>query len=251
METAKADGRRPVLVKYEASWCGPCKLQTLAMHEADVMEVLKDFHLILVDVDLPPEGVDVTSVTAMPTLRVLTPDGDKLDEHVGLMEGEALKTWLRGNLSGFEDNLISQRMLNDLDGKDLDDTQVEFLIGLLDDRSPQRRSAAAGLLIQFPSHVAAKIVDIALNGKTLRQRSAAWTVLRRWPAPVQGMDPWLPESLTEDRISGLETWASDTEETSDTESSASRTGDRTVCVGRRRVGIGSIGAAWSNATRLD
>lgn len=204
---AEADGQKPVLVKYEASWCGPCQVLSESMREPAIQGVLKKFYLVRIDVDAPPEGADVSDVNAMPTMRILSPDGVRIDEHVGLMQGDPLRDWLGAGLSQFQDSQIRQRMLAGMDPQRLDDQGVLFLIELLGDRSPQRRAAAAEVLIQQPQRVAKLIVDTALDATSLRQRTAAWTILHRWPAPTDGLDPWMPETFTPERIAALQAWA--------------------------------------------
>ena len=56
LKAARADTSRPILIKYEASWCGPCKMLTAEMQQANVKAILGDFHLLRIDVD-PVQGL--------------------------------------------------------------------------------------------------------------------------------------------------------------------------------------------------
>ena len=43
---ARVDASKPILIKYEASWCGPCKMLTQEMESEDIKPILDGFHLL-------------------------------------------------------------------------------------------------------------------------------------------------------------------------------------------------------------
>ncbi|MEU7279453.1 thioredoxin [Streptomyces sp. NPDC045431] len=66
-EVLSAD--RPVLVKFTATWCGPCRqlapvLKEISAEEADRLKVVE------IDVDTNPETVSRYAVLSTPTLMV-------------------------------------------------------------------------------------------------------------------------------------------------------------------------------------
>jgi thioredoxin 1 len=63
----KVKGETPVVVKFTASWCGPChKVQPLL--EAECSK--RNIELVLVDVDEEAECAQEYEVNAMPTILV-------------------------------------------------------------------------------------------------------------------------------------------------------------------------------------
>ena len=88
----------------------------------------------------------------------------------------------------------------------LNEKQTAVLISMLADRSPRQRAAAAGVLIKHPKKVAAAVIDAFAEPK-LRTRLAVLDVLRRWTAPIDGLDPWQPETITEIRVAELRKWS--------------------------------------------
>lgn len=205
IDAAQADQGKPILVKFEASWCGPCRLLTEALKNPESVHLLSRMHTVRIDVDNPPEGAPVEGVTSLPTMRVMTASGDVLGEHVGFIEGEALMDWLRDGEEQFKAKRAAMRLVKQLGDGQLNDEQTLVLIEMLADRSPRQRAAAAGLLIAHPQQVAASVID-AFEKPKLRTRLAALDVLRRWTAPVEGLDPWQPDSITQARIEQLRTW---------------------------------------------
>ena len=90
LKAARADTSRPILIKYEASWCGPCKMLTAEMQQANVKAILGDFHLLRIDVDQPPEGADVDGINSLPTMRVVTTNEEIISQQVGMIQGLSL-----------------------------------------------------------------------------------------------------------------------------------------------------------------
>lgn len=69
------------VVKFEASWCGPCKALTPVWNE--VVESTDDVDFEVVDIDEDPETASNMAVRAVPTL-VFVKDGAVVDTLVGL-----------------------------------------------------------------------------------------------------------------------------------------------------------------------
>lgn len=79
-----------VVVKFFATWCGPCKMLAPV-----VEEVAKEMDLTLVEVDID-NSVDIASqyaVMSVPTLMIFK-KGELKNAHTGFMPKEQLIKWI-------------------------------------------------------------------------------------------------------------------------------------------------------------
>jgi thioredoxin 1 len=81
-----------VLVDFFATWCRPCRMQMPILEE-----IAPDFDgkvkFVKVDIDVVKPLAEKFSVSSVPTLVVLK-DGQKVDQFVGLQQGDKLKAAL-------------------------------------------------------------------------------------------------------------------------------------------------------------
>ncbi|MDD3341160.1 MAG: thioredoxin [Bacilli bacterium] len=82
-----------VLVKFFATWCGPCKMLTPI-----VEEVVEEMNVNLVEVDID-NSVEIASryaVMSVPTMMIFK-KGELVSSNIGFIPKEALQKWITEN----------------------------------------------------------------------------------------------------------------------------------------------------------
>ncbi len=83
MARAKTENRR-VVVDFETTWCGPCKVMDQLVYSAQpVTEQAGSFVFLKLDGDEQKELKEKYQVAAFPTLILLEPDGTVIRKSVG------------------------------------------------------------------------------------------------------------------------------------------------------------------------
>ncbi|MCB9876050.1 MAG: thioredoxin family protein [Planctomycetes bacterium] len=95
LATAKQTGKR-VVVDFETTWCGPCKMMDQIVWPAQaVVDACADVVPVKLDGDAQRELVKRYEVTAYPTVLVLDQDGEVLQRAVGYQSVARLSALLR------------------------------------------------------------------------------------------------------------------------------------------------------------
>ena len=80
------------LLKFSATWCGPCKALAGSMKHVD----FKDIEVKEVDIDQNPELVAKYGIRGVPTL-VLLDDGKELARKSGVMMADEIEQFINVN----------------------------------------------------------------------------------------------------------------------------------------------------------
>jgi HEAT repeat protein len=192
--------KQPVLVDVGAEWCGWCKKLDEEIKKPAVQTKLKDWTLVRLDADKDTAAVRKLAVGPIPALRILSASGRTVASHDGFLDGDALIKWLD---ESYKRALAASQVLMN-EPKSPADAQV--LIDLLIDQDALVREAAIHLLLRRPELAAPKAIDAFAKG-TLAGRLAVLELLTDWKAPLDGMDPWHPASITPQRLEALKNWA--------------------------------------------
>ena len=117
------------------------------------------------------------------------------------------------------------------------------LVRQFQQRNPALREAAIRRLAPYPDVAGPDVVKAFREG-SLAARLAALEVLEQWKAPLDGFDPWQPETFTAERLARLERWLEDKAVGDDRRRQSADAGatglgpaaDRADAQGRRRGG---------------
>ncbi len=175
LETAAAK-RKPVLLDFAASWCGPCRLmEATTFADESVQSSLEDYILVRVDLDQNPALAGKYGVQAIPACFILNPFGERVANRVGYATAAAFLSWLEAqHTAAFAPVSKNQATID----------RVQGLGGKLElADAPSRDHAAADLLETYCAKEAdddgkgAKLVEQALRGWVQRHPALALTYL--------------------------------------------------------------------------
>ncbi|MBC7966530.1 MAG: HEAT repeat domain-containing protein, partial [Fuerstia sp.] len=192
--------RAPVLLVFGAEWCGPCRLLDEEIQLAGVQAELERWVPVHIDIDDDQTTAGRFAITSIPALRILSPDGRQLAGQEGLMPADELVAWLQKHhtlATGATAAAGSTEKLNS--------ATVHRVLRDFSSREATVRETAISRVLTVPQYAAANVVSEFADA-SLAERLAYLEVLTAWQAPVEGLDPWIPDTVTSERISALEEW---------------------------------------------
>ena len=198
--------RRPILVRFEATWCVWCRKLDEELAKPAVQKELPRWTLVALDADRSPREAALLGVDALPSLRVLGTDGTPVATRDGFLDADALVEWLRAS----HDAASIEAPAGLAESEPPSALVVVRLVRAFASRDPAVREAAIRRVLPFPS-IAAPSVVRALTKRELQSRLAALELLREWKAPIDAVDPWQPETVSAARLNDLRQWATDIE----------------------------------------
>ena len=93
-ESEVLNSKVPVLVDFNADWCGPCRMVRPVLDE--LANESDDYKIVSVNVDDEEELAAKYSVSSIPCM-VLMKDGNEVSRSIGLRPKSELKEFLGGN----------------------------------------------------------------------------------------------------------------------------------------------------------
>lgn len=197
--------RRPVFLRFEGDDCPACIRFSQTLDEPTVREELERWTLVSLDVEEAAIEADRLAVSAIPASRLLSPTGKLIASREGAMGAEEFVAWLRAH----HDQLIEGVPAGLSGTSPPGEAALKELIEAFDQRDATIREAALRRLTPHRQASAAAVVTAFETG-SLSVRLTGLELLKRWGAPVDGLDPWQPETLTNDRFGVLRSWVETT-----------------------------------------
>jgi thiol-disulfide isomerase/thioredoxin len=103
IEAAMAEAvekKRPCFIKFETTWCGPCKMMTQYVFVAkDVVDAANGVMCVMVDGDEHGELVERFKVKGYPTGVMLSAEGEEVGRFLGYQNVVAMTQFLKDNRS--------------------------------------------------------------------------------------------------------------------------------------------------------
>ena len=198
--------RRPVLVDVGAEWCGWCRKLDVEIRKPEVQAKLATWVLVKLDADKDAAAVRKLAVGPIPALRVLAGNGRTVASHDGYLDSGKLTKWLDEQ---YKPATAGSDLLA-MEPKDAGEAQA-MLAELTEAEDALVREAAIRLLLRRPDVAGAKAVEAFERGK-LTARLALFELLSEWRAPLEGIDPWEPGTVTPQRLDVLKKWAATVKE---------------------------------------
>jgi HEAT repeat protein len=185
---------KPVLALYTLRADADCKRFEKVLADPAVAARLPEFVLFRYQLEDAAQAVQQLGIQAVPpVVAVVAPNGTAVARQEGYLTAGDFLTWL--------DHAQAQVLL--MSPQALAQKTDDELAAMLGHRDPALREAVVTILAER-GHVGPVVKAFASGG--LAVRLSALEVLAQWGAPVEGADPWKPEtvSIVAER---LENWA--------------------------------------------
>jgi HEAT repeat protein/thioredoxin-related protein len=192
---------KAVFVFVGINGSAPCRKMAAEIDTPAVERELSACVCVLLNPDTRPKEAEELGVTAVPALRIRAPGGETTGTQDGYLPPDEFLSWLKKH----RDEALASADAALADSAEPDAAAVERLATLFGVRGPAAREAAIRRLSAYPQ-AAGPAVAKAFREGNLSARLAALEILQQWKAPVEGMDPWHPETLSEERLHQLDQW---------------------------------------------
>jgi HEAT repeat protein len=191
---------QPIFVFAGAFSVSASRRQWDVLQTPALSEPLQHWTRVRLTSDAARSAVRHLGVVTLPAIRVLSPDGTVVSAKDTFTDADELAKWLVE-----VEKLATARRDSPSAGAPPD--AIASAVGALGDANPAVRAAAIGQLRELKEQAAGSAVVECLATGSLAQRLSAIDLLETWNAPIVGIDPWEPASLTPQRLAALREWA--------------------------------------------
>ncbi|MCH8217048.1 MAG: thioredoxin family protein [Planctomycetes bacterium] len=203
MRFAKAH-ERPVLIKFSAVWCGWCKkLDEEVLAQAAIVDELRKFVCIKVDVDKNPHVARAYAARSLPRLLVVNTHDEIVGDWLGYREAGAFLSLIREIQAYTRTPMGTLTIPKDIPNTDLaaasaaSDMSASVeplgLVEQLGHREPAIRQKAMDRFASEGPDALPTLVSL-LEHPYLGVRIAAWKCLAKRHATSVEFDPWAPQA---------------------------------------------------------
>jgi len=199
--------QRPALIRVVSESCPWCRKLALEMDKPEVQRELARWTLVHVDVAKAPGDARRLGIGPVPALRIATAAGLPVASHDGFLPAEALVAFLKQH----HETASAPPEGTLLDVGKPDPVAIIRLVRQFDERNPALREAAIRRLLPYPASARTSVLKAFREGN-LATRLTAWELLTDWGAPVEGLDPWRPKTITDQHKAKLQQWAAEAAE---------------------------------------
>jgi HEAT repeat protein len=193
---------RPLLVRTSAAWCEPCRQLEQQLARPILNQELRRWTLVALDVEKYKDEAGSLGADKLPSLHLIALSGKQVAARQGVGKAEELQLWLSDQYDAA--HWTAPKVL--AESGPLTPNQLAEIIAYFGSRDTTTREAAIRRLLPYPEVASASVVEIFSDGK-LAARLSALELLSEWKAPLQGLDPWRPESLTKESLAALSKWS--------------------------------------------
>lgn len=198
-----SDENKPVFVIVGAEWCVYCKQLEQELEGAPTARIAKQWVLAKIDADDRVSDARELRANGLPSLRLLSKDGVVAYSHDGYMTTGQLQAWLEESFDAVKNNVPQ---ILEIDPGEFTDEQVTDLFDLVSTRDVTVRRIIIDRLSKIPDRCVTKAIGL-LESRRLADQLSAIELLRRWEAPVEGVDPWVPGAIDQPTIQRLREWS--------------------------------------------
>ncbi len=193
--------KQPVLVVIGTEFCPWCRRLEQEFDKTELQTELKQWVRVELDASRTPQQTAKLTADAFPAIRVLTARGQLIATRDGFVEAGELLTWLRQQREAVESRFGDALMATG----EPDVLTVVRIVRQFGHRQPVVREAAVTRLLNHPKIAAGAVIKTLREGK-LAERLTALELLSAWEAPIDGLDPWQPKTISAPRLTGLQKW---------------------------------------------
>lgn len=198
-----SETNKPIFVIVGAEWCVFCKQLEQELTDPTLSRIGERWVLAKIDADDRVSDARELRANGLPSLRLLSRDGIIAYSHDGYLSVAELEAWLDENYQAVKSNVPG---MLEIKPADYSDQQIAELIEFIATRDVTVRRIILERLEQIPQRCVAKAIELLESDRLAKQLSAL-ELLRRWQAPVEDLDPWIPGSIDQAVITRLRRWS--------------------------------------------
>jgi thioredoxin-related protein len=192
--------KKPVLIKFEASWCVWCeKMEKEVFTEPDIIKELDKFVCVKIDVDKQENIAKAYKIKSLPRTIVINTNNEIVGDWLGFHEAPVFSKLLRDvdEYTHVQTGTTKAPQIQEEAGTsaeaqnipEIKTNDTSELIGLLGHKNSGVNRKVIALLVKTGPQILPKVVP-ALESSYLGTRIAAWKVIYELTGNKYNYDPW-------------------------------------------------------------